>query len=151
MDEPAIESAINLCRAMGNDKAADEITNLRSQLEEAKRERDKVFQYWQIAEGRADAAQAELAELKHGEPVGWWNGKETAFFEHETDGPVGEVSIPLYPAPPTANQIRAQAFEDAAGMCETTWNGDADTYDWSEGRNDCAEQLRAEAKKLREL
>ncbi|OHD24964.1 MAG: hypothetical protein A2Y38_20260 [Spirochaetes bacterium GWB1_59_5] len=36
------------------------------------------------------------AELK---PVAWWNGKETAFFEHETDGPVGEARIPLIPLP----------------------------------------------------
>ena len=33
------------------------------------------------------------------EPVAWWNGKETAFFEHEVDGPVGEVCIPLYTTP----------------------------------------------------
>ena len=49
-------------------------------------------------------ASALLAELsKDAKPIGWWNGKETAFFEHETDGPVGEVNIPLFTRPIPAN------------------------------------------------
>lgn len=51
-------------------------------------------------------AESLIAELaKQNDPVAWWNGKETAFFEHETDGPVGEVKIPLYTIPPTTEQI----------------------------------------------
>ena len=47
--------------------------------------------------GYARAIEAKVLEkLNCLEPVAWWNGKETAFFEHEVDGPFGEVTIPLY-------------------------------------------------------
>ena len=48
-----------------------------------------------VSAGRLIEA-AVIKKLHEQEPVAWWNGKETAFFEHETDGPIGEVSIPLY-------------------------------------------------------
>ena len=62
-----------------------------------------------------ESAVAEIA--KQNEPVAWWNGKETAFFEHETDGPVGEVKIPLYTIPPTAEQIANETAEAIAEYC----------------------------------
>ena len=49
-----------------------------------------------IAEAISAAPQPEPVES---EPIAWWNGKETVFFEHEVDGPVGEVRIPLYATP----------------------------------------------------
>ena len=50
-------------------------------------------------------------------PIGFWNGKETAYFEHElVDGclPIGDCTIPLYAYPPTRKpltdeQLRALA------------------------------------------
>lgn len=38
------------------------------------------------------------------EPVAWWNGKETAWFEHELDGnlPPDDAKIPLYLGSPRA-------------------------------------------------
>lgn len=60
---------------------------------------------WQDDLQFARAIEASVIKKLHEqEPVAWWNGKETAFFEHETDGPIGEVSIPLYlhPVPPEA-------------------------------------------------
>ena len=65
---------------------------------------------------------AEIA--KQNEPVAWWNGKETAFFEHETDGPVGEVKIPLYTYPPTAEQIANETAEACAKYVNRFINGD---------------------------
>ena len=63
-------------------------------------------------------AEALIAEIaKQNDPVAWWNGKETAFFEHETDGPVGEVKIPLYTIPPTAEQIANETAEAIAEYC----------------------------------
>lgn len=51
-----------------------------------------------------------LQELsKDVEPIGWWNGKETAYFEHETDGPVGEVNIPIYLHPQLTEQDKLDA------------------------------------------
>lgn len=68
-------------------------------------------------------AEALVAELAKGnEPVAWWNGKETAFFEHETDGPVGEVSIPLYTLPPTASQIEQETAEACAKVYLNTYD-----------------------------
>jgi len=34
------------------------------------------------------------------EPVGWWNGRRTAWFDFEVDRPLDECKIPLYTAPP---------------------------------------------------
>ena len=33
-------------------------------------------------------------------PIGWWNGRETAWFEHESNGSVDDCTIPLYTTPP---------------------------------------------------
>lgn len=64
-------------------------------------------------------AEALIAEIaKQNEPVAWWNGKETAFFEHETDGPVGEVKIPLYTYPTTAEQIANETAEACAELAD---------------------------------
>ena len=51
-----------------------------------------------------------LAEPVKQEPVAWWNGKETAWFEHELCGwqaPDG-CTIPLYAAPVSTEAIRAE-------------------------------------------
>ena len=61
-----------------------------------------------------------LAEPVKQEPVAWWNGKETAWFEHELCGwqaPDG-CTIPLYAAPVSAEAIRAEALEEAVRVCE---------------------------------
>ena len=55
------------------------------------------------------------------EPVAWWNGKETAWFEHELCGwqaPDG-CTIPLYAAPVSTEAIRSEALEEAAKVCRT--------------------------------
>ena len=41
-----------------------------------------------------------IEQAENQQPVGWWNGKETAWFEHETDRPVDDCTIPLYTTPP---------------------------------------------------
>lgn len=70
-----------------------------------------------------DFAEALVAELAKGnEPVAWWNGKETAFFEHEVDGPVGEVRIPLYTLPPTASKIEQETAEACAKVYLNTYD-----------------------------
>ena len=70
-------------------------------------------------------AEALIAEIaKQNDPVAWWNGKETAFFEHETDGPVGEVKIPLYTFPLTAEQIANETAEACAKYVNRFLNGD---------------------------
>jgi hypothetical protein len=79
--------------------------------------RNKIdgISHMQSNQGLVGFAEALIAELaKQNEPVAWWNGKETAFFEHETDGPVGEVRIPLYALPPTAPQIEQRVAEACA-------------------------------------
>lgn len=83
-------------------------------------------------------AESLIAEItKQNKPVAWWNGKETAFFEHETDGPVGEVKIPLYTFPPTAEQIANETAEAIASFVDTTA-----TYDTSK---EIAEAIRSGA------
>lgn len=57
-----------------------------------------------------------VAEPVKQEPVAWWNGKETAWFEHELCGwqaPDG-CTIPLYTAPVDAKAIRAEAISGVA-------------------------------------
>jgi hypothetical protein len=41
-----------------------------------------------------------IEQAEKQKPVGWWNGRETAWFEHETDRPVDDCIIPIYTAPP---------------------------------------------------
>ena len=42
----------------------------------------------------------KLILSKIGDPIAWWNGKETAFFEHEFEGKLPEPwTIPLYKLP----------------------------------------------------
>ena len=63
--------------------------------------------------GYQDGFDAALAEPVKQEPVAWWNGKETAWFEHELCGwqaPDG-CTIPLYTAPVDAKAIRAEALD----------------------------------------
>ena len=43
---------------------------------------------------------AAIKQVENQKPVGWWNGKEMAWFEHETDRPIDDCTIPLYTAPP---------------------------------------------------
>ena len=67
-----------------------------------------------------------LAELsKDVEPVGWWNGKETAYFEHETDGPVGEVNIPIYLHPPLTEQNKLDAERWRYARINGAWESEA--------------------------
>ena len=77
-------------------------------------------------ESVAIAVAAKLKEkntppvVPQGEPVAWWNGKETAWFEHELCGwqaPDG-CTIPLYAAPVSTEAIRAEALEEAAKVCD---------------------------------
>jgi len=66
------------------------------------------------------AIREALAQPVKQEPVAWWNGKETAWFEHELCGwqaPDG-CTIPLYAVPVSAEAIRAEALEEAAKLCE---------------------------------
>jgi hypothetical protein len=80
------------------------------------------------------AIREALAEPVKQEPVAWWNGKETAWFEHELCGwqaPDG-CTIPLYAAPVSADHFlkaiaalregiatcRAEALEEAAKVCD---------------------------------
>ena len=41
-----------------------------------------------------------IEQAEKQKPVGYWNGKETAWFEHETLGSIDDCTIPLYTAPP---------------------------------------------------
>lgn len=41
-----------------------------------------------------------------------------------------------------AKLVAAKEREACAKVCDTTWNGDADTYDYTEACNDCAEAIR---------
>ena len=78
------------------------------------------------------------------EPVAWWNGKETVWFEHEliTDGPVGECSIPLYAAPVSC----ATSCPDAKAILETERKRHAFELSMQEELfADKAEAIRAEA------
>jgi hypothetical protein len=45
----------------------------------------------------------------------------------------------LYTATPTRNDT----LEEAAQVCDTEWNGDADTYAEAEAANECAAAIRA--------
>ena len=38
---------------------------------------------------------------------------------------------------------RVAEREDCAKVCDTDWNGDADTYAYSEAANECADAIRA--------
>ena len=52
--------------------------------------------------------------MKMPEPVAWWNGKETAWFEHELDGykPPPDATIPLF----TEAQLREALAGNEAVM-----------------------------------
>lgn len=52
--------------------------------------------------------------MKLPEPVAWWNGKETAWFEHELDGykPPPDATIPLF----TEAQLREALASNEAVM-----------------------------------
>lgn len=76
---------------------------------------------------RTDAPDSERQE-----PIGYWNGKEKAWFEHELCGhaaPDG-CNIPIYTTPPTAAQAARQMKEAAVKVCnesleeqsESGWN-----------------------------
>jgi len=67
------------------------------------------------------------AEHEKQEPVAWWNGKETAWFEHELCGwqaPDG-CTIPLYAAPvqPVKQEPVAVISESAIGLVKLHSNG----------------------------
>ena len=57
--------------------------------------------------------------VPQGEPVGYWNGKETAWFEHELCGHPApdDCTIPLYTTPPTASQAARQMRDAAVKVC----------------------------------
>jgi hypothetical protein len=42
---------------------------------------------------------------------------------------------------------RVAEREECAKVCDTDWNGDADTYAYSEAANECAEAIRARSTK----
>lgn len=47
-------------------------------------------------------------------PIGFWNGKETAYFEHElVDGllPTGDCTIPLYIDPPARKPLTDEEID----------------------------------------
>jgi hypothetical protein len=65
--------------------------------------------------------------VPQGEPVGYWNGKETAWFEHELCGHPApdDCTIPLYTAPPSSQLADAlveaaiaETKEKAAQICD---------------------------------
>ena len=100
-------------------------------------------------------ASALLAELsKDAKPIGWWNGKETAFFEHETDGPVGEVNIPLFTRPIPANtaEIEQRVVEaESLKWKEACRKEYLSAIDWA-GKTQAAEiDLAAEQSKVKVL
>jgi len=95
-------------------------------------------------------AEALIAELaKENEPVAWWNGKETAFFEHEVDGPVGEVRIPLYTLPPPASQIanKERVEQETAEACAKVCTSYYERYDGT--TEDCFDTVHDAAKAIR--
>jgi hypothetical protein len=40
-------------------------------------------------------------------------------------------------------QCREAALEEAAKVCDSTWNGDSDTVDASAAYNECADAIRS--------
>ena len=64
----------------------------------------EALERYEYAEART-ALRAALAEPEQ-EPVAWWNGRETVWFEHELMGtnPPIENPIPLYTAPTPRNE-----------------------------------------------
>ena len=50
-------------------------------------------------------------------PIGWWNGRETAWFEHESNGSVDDCTIPLYIIPPQREwvELTDEDIEEAWG------------------------------------
>jgi hypothetical protein len=54
--------------------------------------------------------------VPQGEPVGYWNGKETAWFEHELCGHPApdDCTIPLYTTPPEAVEAAIEATKEKA-------------------------------------
>ena len=44
---------------------------------------------------------------------------------------------------------QAEAFETAAKLCDTDWNGDADTYASADAYNECAAAIREMAKEMK--
>ena len=45
-----------------------------------------------------------------------------------------------------AELVRADEREACAKVCDTVWDGDADTYEGAEASNDCAAAIRARGK-----
>ena len=61
------------------------------------------------------------------EPVAWWNGKETAWFEHELCGwqaPDG-CTIPLYAAPVSAKREWVDLTDGEIHELVLTWEANA--------------------------
>ena len=46
-------------------------------------------------------------------------------------------------------QAKSEAFEAAAKLCDTEWNGDADTYLFADACNECAAAIREMAKEMK--
>ena len=42
-----------------------------------------------------------------------------------------------------AQAVREAVIEECAKVCDTEWNGDSDTYEYSEACNECAQAIRA--------
>ena len=59
-------------------------------------------------------------------PIGFWNGKETAYFEHElVDGclPTGDCTIPLYIDPPARKPLTDEEISAIVqSMSAYTWD-----------------------------
>jgi hypothetical protein len=77
-----------------------------------------------------------------GEPVGYWNGKETAWFEHELCGHPApdDCTIPLYTTPPSVEAAIKATKEKAAKVCEEL------APEYEEGKNMavvCAAAIRS--------
>ena len=62
-----------------------------------------------------EALHAALAEPEQ-EPVAWWNGRETAWFEHELMGtnPPIENAIPLFTAPTPRRPLTDEEMRECA-------------------------------------
>ena len=59
---------------------------------------------WQSNRARDAIALIREAIEQAEKPVGWWNGREEAYFAHEVPGPFDDNTIPLYTSPTTTTE-----------------------------------------------
>ena len=65
----------------------------------------------------ATALYRAIEQAEKQRPIGWWNGRETAWFEHESNGSVDDCTIPLYIIPPQREwvELTDEDIEEAWG------------------------------------